>query len=255
MSSSESLAVSITIGTPDSARMIRQTSIPDSSGSIRSRRTRSGRSARKRTSASRPSAADTTRNPSASSASTSASRRVGSSSTTRIVRAICRSGYRRVLTGHSRPAVPVDRSMTRAQLLRQLHEVLDELDALAVAVEAQQEVVVVERLGTSRPGSCTGSGRWRRRARRRTPTRRSGRSTCPGSSLFGQPVRDDRLATDDRVRPRLVAVLGLLGEQRRRSPRGRSDSTPRCSGRARPGHRCGSSVLPGSHASASRWIA
>ena len=42
-----------------------------------------------RTSASRPSTAGTTRNSSVSSASTSASRRVGSSSTTRIVRAIC----------------------------------------------------------------------------------------------------------------------------------------------------------------------
>ena len=56
-----SLAVSMMIGTPDSARMIRQTSMPDSSGSIRSSRTRSGRSARKRASASRPSAAVTTR--------------------------------------------------------------------------------------------------------------------------------------------------------------------------------------------------
>ena len=42
MSSSASFAVSMTIGTPDSARMIRQTSMPDSSGSIRSSRTRSG---------------------------------------------------------------------------------------------------------------------------------------------------------------------------------------------------------------------
>jgi hypothetical protein len=77
---------------PSGARMMRQTSIPDSSGSIRSSRTRSGRSARNWLRASRPSAAATTRNPSASSASTSASRSVGSSSTTKIVRAICRSG-------------------------------------------------------------------------------------------------------------------------------------------------------------------
>ena len=51
MSTSASLAVSMMIGTPDSARMIRQTSTPDSSGSIRSRRTRSGRSARNSASA------------------------------------------------------------------------------------------------------------------------------------------------------------------------------------------------------------
>ena len=126
----------------------------------------------------------TTRKPSVSSASTSASRRVGSSSTTRIVRAICRSGYRRVLTGRFAPDHPAIRSTTRAQPLRQLHEVLDELDALAVAVEAQLEVVVVQRLERAVRVRCTGSRRPRRPARRRTPTRRSGRSTSPGSSLF-----------------------------------------------------------------------
>src|SRR4029079_6511032 len=93
----------MTMGTLDSARMIRQTSTPDSSGSIRSSSTRSGRSERNWARASRPSAAWTTRNPSESSASARVSRSVVSSSTTRIVRAIRRQGYGPVLTAHPRP--------------------------------------------------------------------------------------------------------------------------------------------------------
>ena len=45
--------MSIRIGTPDSRRMMRQTSMPESSGSIRSRTTRSGRCSRNGGSASR----------------------------------------------------------------------------------------------------------------------------------------------------------------------------------------------------------
>ena len=92
--------------------MIRQTSTPDSSGSIRSSRTRSGRSARNSASASRPSAAAMARYPSSSSASTRVSRSVVSSSTTRIVRPMragsCRAGVNAVFTAGSPAAAVVN---------------------------------------------------------------------------------------------------------------------------------------------------
>ena len=83
MSTVSLLAVSITIGTPDSARIARHTSMPFMPGSIRSSSTTSGRSSRTAGSARVPSATTAVSNPSPRSTMVSISASAGSSSTTR----------------------------------------------------------------------------------------------------------------------------------------------------------------------------
>ena len=83
MSTVSLLAVSITIGTPDSARIARHTSMPFIPGSIRSSSTTSGRSSRTAGNARVPSATTAVSNPSPRSTMVSISASAGSSSTTR----------------------------------------------------------------------------------------------------------------------------------------------------------------------------
>src|SRR5919197_1622966 len=90
MSTVSLLAVSMTIGTPDSARIARATSIPLIPGSIRSSRTISGRVSRNAASARSPSATKEGMNPSLRSTMPSISASAGSSSTTS-TRALMRS--------------------------------------------------------------------------------------------------------------------------------------------------------------------
>ena len=66
LSASESFAVTMMIGTSDSVRIVRHTSRPETSGSIRSKITSDGGSVRKRSSARRPSVATETAYPSRS---------------------------------------------------------------------------------------------------------------------------------------------------------------------------------------------
>jgi hypothetical protein len=82
MSTVSLLAVSITIGTPDSARIALQTSIPLIPGNIRSSRTRSGLSSRSAGNARLPSATTAVSKPSPRNTMVSISARAGSSSTT-----------------------------------------------------------------------------------------------------------------------------------------------------------------------------
>ena len=83
MSTVSLLAVSITIGTPDSVRMARQTSMPFMPGSIRSSSTTSGRSSRTAGNARVPSPTTAVSKPSPRSTMVSISASAGSSSTTR----------------------------------------------------------------------------------------------------------------------------------------------------------------------------
>jgi hypothetical protein len=78
------LAVSITIGTPDSALIAFATSIPFMPGSIRSSSTRSGLSSRRAGIALVPSPTTAVSNPSPRSTIVSISASAGSSSTTRM---------------------------------------------------------------------------------------------------------------------------------------------------------------------------
>ena len=83
MSTVSLLAVSMTIGTPDSARIALQTSMPFIPGSIRSSSTRSGLNSRSAGIAREPSATTAVSKPSPRSTIVSISARAGSSSTTR----------------------------------------------------------------------------------------------------------------------------------------------------------------------------
>ncbi len=83
MSTVSLLAVSITIGTPDSDRMARQTSMPFMPGSIRSSSTTSGRSSRTAGRARVPSATTAVSKPSPRNTIVNISASAGSSSTTR----------------------------------------------------------------------------------------------------------------------------------------------------------------------------
>ena len=82
MSTVSVFAVSMTIGTPDSLRIARQTSMPFMPGSMRSSRTTSGRRSRTAGSARVPSPTTAVSNPSPRSTMVSISASAGSSSTT-----------------------------------------------------------------------------------------------------------------------------------------------------------------------------
>ena len=82
MSTVSVFAVSMTMGTPDSLRIARQTSMPFMPGSMRSSRTTSGRRSRTAGSARVPSPTTAVSNPSPRSTMVSISASAGSSSTT-----------------------------------------------------------------------------------------------------------------------------------------------------------------------------
>src|SRR5262245_58342959 len=212
------------MGTDDSARIWRHTSRPESSGSIRSRSTRSGVSPWNRSRALRPSAAWVTRNPSPSSASASVSRRVGSSSTTRIVFATPTSMPRSVNAelsagGSRRLGSPLPDLVASAAAGG--HVVLREGVAAAIGAKLEEPVVVVDPiyLGAGRVGPVGAC------AHRDGPIAvdgerpqvglvRARRVAGAGIPVRVQPCEDDGLAALLGIVVRVPAVLGLVADQR-----------------------------------------